>query len=258
MRQKRSGIIRCSLDMKDLFSIDRRIYLEDINEEPVESAEDADMPGGDGVLLVSLNRQRLDLTLKIKVKEHNPAAHVQVLQKINLWGAAGRWFRSSDHPGQRIFVRRFKPISYSHLSCLDVKQLTLSAFGLAYWQDDDPVEIQQEGESSGSVTLTPRGTRRGFLEAEITNTGLSSMTSVTISANSFSFQFTGLSVPTDGKLEISYDDRHFLYAKVGDTHVLAKRAGDDHIYLLPLEENTITYSADQECTARFMARGVYE
>lgn len=260
MRQKRSGILRCSLDMKDLFMIDRRIYLEDISEEPVESAEAAELPGGDGGLLISRERQRLDLILKIKIKERNPAAHVQVLQKINAWAAGGGYLRSTDHPRQRIFVRCFKPASYSHLNCLEEKQITLSAFGLAYWQDDDPVQVTRKMQSSGTVSLTPSGTRRCFLEAEITNTGYDNLTSFSVSVGGQSFSFSGLSVPVDSTLSIGYDNFHFLYAKVGETHVLAKRSGssDDHLFLRPLEENEITYSADQECTATFMARGVYE
>lgn len=260
MRQKRSGILRCSLDMNDLFSIDRRIYLEDIKDDPIESTEAADIPGGDGGLLISRTRQRLDLILKIKIKEPDPKAHVQVLQKINAWAAKGGWFRASDHPRQRIYVRCFKPISYSHLDWLEERQLTLSAFGLAYWQDDEAQEAQQEMESSGSVTITPFGTRPCYLEAEITNTGAAVLTSFSVSANNHSFSFTGLSVPINGSLQIGYDDHHFLFAKVGDTHVLGKRLGasDDHIFLLPLEENTITYSTDQICTAKFITRGVYE
>ncbi len=260
MRQKRSGILRCSLDMKDLFAIDRRIYLEDIKEDPVESTEAADLPGGDGGLLISRNRQRLDITLKIRIKEHEPRAHVQVLQKINAWAAKGGWLRSVDHARQRIFVQCTKPISYSHLDWLEERQITLSAFGLAYWQDDEAREVEQEMESSGSVVITPLGTRPCYLEAEITNTGGYLMTEFSVSANNQSFSFTGISVPMDGTLQIGYDNRHFLFAKVGETHVLGKRlyTSDDHIFLLPLEENTITYSADQACTAKFIARGVYE
>ena len=120
--------------------------------------------------------------------------------------------------------------------------------------------VENATNPAGSLSLAPNGTRTSYLEAEITNAGSDTMTSLQLSANGYTILFQDLSVPAGGKLEIGYDDLHLMYAIVGSTHVLGKRTGQsaDHIYLTPMRSNLISYTASHPVSVIFKARGVYE
>lgn len=255
-RRKGNRVLTCSLDQVSLYDLDQRIVVDGINEEP------SDLPlSQTGGLLLRPERDKLTITIKIRIKEPNLVENELLKQQVNGWAAAGGWLRTNLHERQKINVQCARLLSSAAPNFESTRELSFVSSGLAYWQDDFAESVSSvSSASSGSLNLAPMGTRASYLEAEITNAGSAAMTSVQLSANGYTILFQDLSVPAGGKLEIGYDDLHLMYATVGSAHVLGKRTGQsaDHIYLTPRCSNQIDYTASQPVSVIFKARGVYE
>ena len=255
-RRKGNRVLTCSLDQVSLYDLDQRIVVDGINEEP------SDLPlSQTGGLLLRPEREKLTITIKIRIKEPNLVENELLKQQVNGWAAAGGWLRTNLHERQKIHVQCARLLSSAAPNFESTRELTFVSSGLAYLQDDSVESVSSVANTSaGSLSLAPNGTRTSYLEAEITNAGSDTMTSLQLSANGYTILFQDLSVPAGGKLEIGYDDLHLMYAIVGSTHVLGKRTGQsaDHIYLTPMRSNLISYTASHPVSVIFKARGVYE
>ena len=253
MRKLSAMGLSCALDNRELQDLDGRIRVDGITETATER------PFSPGAIL-RRERERLTVTLKIKIKEPNPAENQLLRQAVNGWAAAGGWLTTGLNEGQRLHVQCLGPLTGSALHWENPGELAFVSDGLAYWQDRFTASATGSGAASGSLVLTPSGTRACCLEAEITNTGLSPLTSLQLSANGRTIRFQGLALAAGSALRLGYDDLHRLFAVIGGSHALGSRTGDsaDHILLLPRRANTVSYTADQPCAVTCSARGVYE
>ena len=250
--------ITCALGGVNLHSLDSRIYVEDIKEEPTDTMETASRSGYGTFPLGEPVRDSLPIRVTCYVKERDRAAREAVYQKILGWCTKG-WFTKSTRPGQRIYVFCTKPPSTETFESGRL-EIEFTAYGEAYWQESTPTSVSSESAvSTATETITPNGTQECFLEADITPSG-STLTSAKIIVGSQTLELAGLSVASGTTLKISYDERHILRIKAGSTSVLKRRtaASVDDIILIAGVANTVALTFDAACNYTLKARGLWK
>jgi hypothetical protein len=108
--------------------------------------------------------------------------------------------------------------------------------------------------------MVPPGTQDiAFLEAEITNSGGTTMNTATLSVGGRSFVFAALGLAAGKTLIIAYDADHRLTMTIDDVSVLDKRtsASEDDLILIQRETNTVSVTTANVCAVKLTARGQY-
>ena len=110
------------------------------------------------------------------------------------------------------------------------------------------------------VTIIPPGTQDiTFLEAEITNSGSTTMNTATIAVNGRTFAFSALGLAAGKVLVIARDVDCRLTMTIDSVSVMGKRtdASDDDLVLIQRAANTVTLTTANDCAVKLSARGQY-
>ena len=249
-----------SLNDVNIIDIDESIYVEDIKEDPKVNVQTENRLSYGQFVINEPERESLDIVIELKVKQVDRLARQRIFSAIKGWAKSG-WLRTNLHDNQRIYVVCTKPPSHKMYSRSETMEITFTAYNEAYWQEISPVVLTLTG-SSASGTIKPRGTRKCFLEAEITNTSGGTLSYVTITSGFQKLSFTGLSIPNNGKLMIYYDEQHLLRADAsgsgsGQMSHLTDDS-DDHIIMQANVTSSVSFSASGSCSAKIIARGMYD
>lgn len=251
--------ITCALDGIGVQDLDDRIYVEDVQEDTAIDQKTADRAGYGLFPLNEGGHQSKTITVKVMIKERNRAARMQVARLIQGWATKG-WLTSNMFPGLRIYVFCNKMPQVSAFEVSDRLEMKFIAYGEAYWQEITPLTINQTSAvSSNTHSITPRGTQKCFLEAQIAPSS-GTLTSVTITVDSQSLALSGLSVTASAPLKIFYDELHILHIESGNTSLLSKRsaASADDIILTPGVANTVSMTFSRACNYTLYARGLFK
>lgn len=250
--------LTASLNNVELTSISESIFIVDIEEEPKVTV-DSDNRGSYGkTLLNEPERELLDIKISLMIKEHNRIKRQAVISEIKGWAKKG-WLRTNLRDNQRIFVVCTTPMIHKAFQTHEKMEITFTAYDEAYWQEEIPASVSLTG-SSATAQILPLGTRKCFLEAEITNASGSAISQVSLSANGHLLKFSGLTFANAKKLVIRYDEQHVLRAEIDGTSVLSKRTEDssDDITLPNKTATTVTFTATGSCSVKLIARGLYD
>lgn len=247
-----------SLNSVNLHEIDTSIYIEDIYEEPKIGVNTESRATYGLSLLNEPEREQLEITIRLMVKKGNRVDRQAIISKILGWAKSG-WLQTNLRSGQKIYVACTQKPQYKSYKPYESFEIKFTAYNEAYWQETTPVNVTLTG-TTGSCTIKPNGTHRCFLEAEVTNTSGSTVTSVTLQAGTKSITFSGLTLANNGVLKLFYDEMHILRAEISGTSVMNTRteASDDEIPLVNGSNNTVSFSASGACSVKFIARGLYE
>ena len=136
--------------------------------------------------------------------------------------------------------------------------MTFTAYAMPYWEADTPILASFTGKS-GTAAIRQAGTAPCFLEAEISNTSGSTLTSLSLTADGQKMAFEGLSLGAGKTLTIYYDENWILRAEVDGASVLAKRTADsaDDLTLQPGKATTVTIAASHAVSVTLKARGLW-
>ena len=249
-----------SLNGVNIIDLDESIFVEDINEIPKTGIQTENRASYGLSVTNEPEREQLDITISLKVKNPDRLSRQRIFSAINGWAKSG-WLRTNLHDNQRIYAVCTQPLSHKAFSRSETMEITFTAYNESYWQEIAPTVLSLSG-TVASGTIRPRGTRKCFLEAEITNTSGGTINAISITANYQTFAFTGLSLPNGGTLEIYYDEQHLLRADAswsgfGQMSHLTYDS-DDHIILQPNEPATVSFSATGTCSVKIYARGMYD
>ena len=254
---------RAALDGVQLDSIDSRILIQSI--EPAagkESIDAASIWGGSGSRVTGMHRDSLDVVLSFSINEksYRPQARAEVLEKVNTWAAAGGWLTVNYKPGRRIRVIAAQLPGEGDMMHRNKYSITFRAFGVPYWQEENPVRTRTNG-SSGSMAFGVNGNQETVMEASFKNTSGGTINTLTITAGKSSISFTGLGLANGETFTLDHTDdgkRSLLRCRIGSRSVLAKRtAGSSNDLFIDPGVQHVSYAAggsgimELSCAGRF-------
>lgn len=251
--------ITCALNGIGLDELDSRIYVEDIKESTKVAQDTMQRAYGGLFPLNEPGRESTVITVQFMMKIRDRAERSEVIQRIRGWAAQG-WFTMNTRPGQRIWVYCTKEAEYGAFDRSARCEIEFTAYGEACWQNITPVSVSGTA-AVGTTTaeITPDGTRKAYLEAEITPPS-GTLTAVSVSIGGKSITLNGLSVTNAAPLVIRYDELQILHIESGGVSQLSKRsaASADDLMLEAGQKNTVTLTVDRACAYAIRARGLWK
>ena len=255
------GMMNCSLNGEWLLGVDERICIENIEEETFMNPETEKRAWYGEYLLNAAVPDTRQITVTFMIKERDRALRNNVLQRLPAWAKDG-FMQVRSRPGQRIYVRCTQLYKVNTFKWTDRMKMVFTAFGEACWEDITPTTLTVENTANASGTITPKGNRACFLEAEIKNVSNSPLTSVTLAANGKApISLSGLNVAKNSTVTFTYDssEDHILSIRAGGASALSNRTSSspDDLLLTPDRGNTVSCETDVACTTTFSARGLW-
>lgn len=192
--------------------------------------------------------------ISFAVREYSTQRRQEVVQDIAAWAMNGGWLETSDRPGQRLYVRCTQyPSVASAMRWTDDLSVQFTAYDLPLWQDIAPHTVTVANGGTGTLYLP--GHYKTEVEAVIT--AGAALGSIALTCGDTSLTLSGLSVPADGTVTISYtEDHRILQIMQGTTSLLDKRTGDDDLIAEP-GNNTVGLTTDGAASCVFKVKGVY-
>lgn len=248
----------CSVNGEDMYLIDPRIYIEDIEESVKNSAETDKRPHYGQTLVGAVGHETVTVTVSFMIKEPDRAKRQQIITKINGWAKEG-WLTVSTRPWQRIYAVCTQPANTEAFAWSESMRLVFTAYDEAYWQASVPVTVSDSG-TSLTLAVNPLGTHRSCLEAEITNVSGSAVNTLSLAVNGQTMAFEGLNLANNKTLVLGYDEHHYLFAKVDGVSKLSCRTASsaDDLWLKPGIANTVQCTCQRNCGVKLIARGAYD
>ena len=250
---------RAWMDGEGLHDVDPAVIITDIREsKPEENIVTAGNGYRDGQRVLYRHREALSVTIRFMIREYDVARRKGILSRVLAWAHDG-WLQINDRPEQRLrVVCEDMPAITSALKWTEELSVVFTAYAVPYWQETHAVSVSGSGQS-GTVHLAPLGDMPCCLEANISNTGSGTLNILTLTAGNRSFAFSGLGLASGKTLTIRYaEDTGLLRMEIEWESVMNKRtaASADDLLLYP-GSNTITFTADQQISGIFKARGLW-
>ncbi len=250
--------MNCALNGVDILGLDFKLYVEDIIETPEIAVETAKRPDYGLFLVNNTGHDSLKITVKFMIKARRKDERMDIIRKVYAWATNG-YLTVSYRPGLRVYVHCTKLPKAETFDWTNRMEIEFTAYNEAYWEDVEPVTETLEAATTASATIKPNGTRKCYLEADITNTSESSLTSVVLATANEAITLSGISVDAGDTVTIGYDLNHFLCIEADSVSLLQYRTYNsaDDIMLTAGVDNTVTCTTNVECTTVFKARGLY-
>ena len=243
-----------------LSEIGDSVVITDISEREAKTRiSTAEKAIGNGLRFIRRQRESLSVSISFVIFEQDVERRKDILMRVQSWAAAVSGSVSrleiNDRRGQYLLVRYAElPAMASAMNYQDEMTVVFTAYELPYWMDQHPSKatITKDG------SLFVPGIGETLVDAEITNTGSGTITSLTVACGETSLSFSGLSLGNGQTLSIAHDELGILSAKIGSTSVLANRTAesDDELVAVCGVYNPISVSGGT-VSAVFKARGVY-
>ena len=248
------------MDGLPLDAIDPAIYVTDVQETPASyDATTLQRAKGDGLRVLRRLRDSLQVRVAFMVRETDVGRRREIVQRVAAWAMGGKYLALGDRPGQRLRVLcETLPGITSALKWTQELSMTFTAYAMPYWEADMPTRASFTG-TGGTAAIHQAGTAPCFLEAEISNTSGSTLTSLSMAADGQTMAFTGMALGAGRTLKIFYDDKWLLRAEVDGASVLNRRTADsvDDLILPPGKATTVTIAADKAVSVTLKARGLW-
>lgn len=245
-----------------LSSLDERIIVTDIREhEPETRVSAAERPVNAGSFLVRNKRTALSVTVAFVLWERVPAQRRALLDQVTGW-ALGDLLRLevNQRPGQYLNVHLDKPpVIKSAMRWMDEITITFTAYEFPYWRDLAFVQVTTTYNEYATLQLPGNGL--ALVSALVTNTGTETISSVFIYVNNSPMVFSGIALHPGETLEIGYNERDILLARIGDVSQLEKRTADsvdDLVMQCGKPVGVIAGANLATISVVFMAQGVHE
>ena len=248
------------MDNLPLSAVDPAIYVTDVQEtQPAYDTTAMARARGDGARVTRRVRDSLQVRVYFAVRETDVDRRRDIIQRAAAWAMGGRYLSLGDRPGQRLrVVCDTLPSVTSALRWTQDLIMVFTAYAMPYWEADTPILAGFTG-TSGTAAIRQAGTAPCFLEAEISNTSGSTLTSLSLTADGQTMAFTGMALGAGKTLKIFYDDKWLLRAEVDGASVLNRRTADsaDDLILPPGKATTVTIAADKAVSVTLKARGLW-
>ena len=240
-----------------LSSLDTSIYITDIAYSVVTpQINTVRLSGRNGAYSSGNYVQENRIAQSLMVRQYSTQNRQTVIGAIIAWASKPGWLKTSDRANQKIYVKCSKyPAVTSALRWTDVLSLEFVAYDYPFWVDEIP---NKETITSGNeCDVFVPGAYPTDVEAVITPSA--TITSLHIECGDTFLELSGISVPANQTITISYtDDHHILSIESNEVSLLNKRTPEssDDLVLNP-GTNTVSFTANASATCTLIIKGVY-
>lgn len=251
-------------------SIAEEVFLVDVIEEPAQmDTQTAALALRDG-LIRTLNRRRsLSVRLVYVIRTEDVALRSVLRDKVAAWASRGGILKVNTRQGKRLeVVMDTAPAMSSSMKWTDHLSVTLTAYGVPYWEDAAARTLavstawsDTEGAHVFSGVIRPQGTvPEAPATAILRNMGDGTLTSLDITVNGTRMELTGLNVAAGtGEVVIEYGTGGMLTIRDASTgsSLLEFRTpeSDDDLLAASGADNAVTVRADQPIEGAIAVRG---
>lgn len=201
---------RVALDGVELDSIDDRIMISRVEtgdgKENISTVSLWD--GVSGSRVTAVHRDSLDVTVKfrIRLKKRQMAEREEVLEKVNIWAAAGGVLTTNNKPGRKITVFRAQAAGTGDpWDWTKEYSIIFRACGVPFWQESEPTTVTVTG-TQATAEITAGGSEPTAAEVSFTNTSGSSCGSFTVQIGEESIGLSSLALAAGETLVIDRPD----------------------------------------------------
>ena len=248
------------LDGVELSAIAPEIIVTDITHNaPVREVRASDIAGRNGKLYTRTVTSSTGVTVSFEIHTPDVRRRASLMEEVQRWAMPGGVLTTSDRPDRVLrVVCESPPTIGSAQKWTGVCSIGFVAYAVPFWEDETPRRVSITG--NGSKTLfVPGFAAPAGVEAKVTNTGSSSISSVTLTAGETSMTFAGVAVEAGKTMTIAHDMRGLLTARIDGTSVLDKRTPEssDELELEPGKHATMSVTTDGTASTTFDVRGRY-
>ena len=248
------------LDGVELSAIAPEIIVTDITHNaPVREVRASDIAGRNGKLYTRTVTSSTGVTVSFEIHTPDVRRRASLMEEVQRWAMPGGVLTTSDRPDRVLrVVCDSLPTIGSAQKWTGVCSIGFVAYAVPFWEDETPRFVSITGNGSKSL-FVPGFAAPAGVEAKVTNTGSSSISSVTLTAGETSMTFSGVALEAGQTMTISHDARGLLTARIGGASVLDKRtpASSDELELDPGKHATLSVTTDGTASTTFEVRGRY-
>ena len=248
------------LDGVELSAIAPEIIVTDITHNaPVREVRASDIAGRNGKLYTRTVTSSTGVTVSFEIHTPDVRRRAALMEEVQRWAMPGGVLTTSDRPDRVLrVVCESPPTIGSAQKWTGVCSIGFVAYAVPFWEDETPRFVSITGNGSKSL-FVPGFAAHAGVEAKVTNTGSSSISSVTLTAGETSMTFAGVLLESGQTMTIAHDTRGLLTARIGGTSILDKRtaASSDELELEPGKNATLTVTTNGTASTTFDVRGRY-
>lgn len=249
-----------ALDGMELSAIAPEIIVTDITHNaPVREVRASDIAGRNGKLYTRTVTSSTGVTVSFEIHTPDVRRRAALMEEVQRWAMPGGVLTTSDRPDRVLrVVCESPPTIGSAQKWTGVCSIGFVAYAVPFWEDETPRFVSITGNGSKSL-FVPGFAAPAGVEAKVTNTGSSSISSVTLTAGETSMTFSGVLLESGQTMTIAHDTRGLLTARIDGTSVLDKRTPEssDELELEPGKHATLSVTADGTASTTFDVRGRY-
>lgn len=209
-----------------------------------------------GVRLHDRHIPESTVTITFAIREYNIVQRQTICANIVKWARNGGTLKTNDRTGQHLnVVMKKPPVISSAMRWTDTLQIVFAAYALPFWENDSYSSAIGYS-AAASMGLSVTGNVYGA-PVSVVCTARAPITSLSLTVNGRTMTLSGLSIATNQKIEIGYDENMIQYIKCGDTSLLDKRSGVDDLLVDCGGYNTVSYTADGNVACEFKVRGLW-
>lgn len=247
---------RVYIDGVPLDTLDKNIYITDIEESSPDMATETAQIIGHGMRVVSQFTNSMDVTVYFMLRDYSTFKRQRSLDNIKQW-ARGNVLTASHRPGKRLRVVVKDYPNVSALRWTDTLAITFTATNPPYWEEEAPSIATIESNRASAEIEVP-GTAE-YTECDLKITAKGVVNGLKITTPLSVFQLHKLNMDAGDVLTIDHDDSNRIRMMVtsvdGETYSIYNRRtaeSDDEIRVPCGAKSTITKmgNADYEIRAR--------
>lgn len=251
-------------------SIAEEVFLVDIVEEAAQmDTKTAALALRDGLIRTMNRRRSLSVRLEYVIRTQDVALRSVLRDKVAAWASRGGILKVNTRQGKRLeVVMDTAPAMSSSMKWTDRLSVTLTAYGVPYWEDAAAKTLavstawsDTEGAYVFSGAIKPNGTvPETPATAILRNMGDDALTSLEIVVNDTHMELNGLNVAAGtGEVVIEYGAGGLLAIRDASTgsSLLEFRTphSDDDLLAVSGADNAVTIRADQPVEGAIAVRG---
>lgn len=239
---------RCALDGVQLDEIDEAIVIRSMDPgTPAENMSAVDRMGGWGQRITTEHWQALEakVTYGINVPKRQMVRRREIFDAVNSWARKKGWLTMNNLEGRRMWVEKvILPGSGDLWDWTAEFTITFRAYGVPFWQNEQPAQAVSGTAASGRVWLQAGGNVESVIDASFRNMSGMTINNLWIETGGRRITLGGLGLGGSETLAISHRTDGLLQMKIGSRSVYSQYRGADDLIVQP-GSNAVDFSADR-------------
>ena len=251
---------RVSLGGYQLDEVNEAIVIQNVDTGvPHESVSAVNRMGGAGQRMTSQHWETLEVsvTFAIDLPKRNLEARREVFDAVNAWALGGKWLKTNERPGRRMYVDKVVlPGAGDLWNWTNEYTIVFRAYNVPFWQDEVPAQAVSSTASGGTVYIQAGGNMESVLDVTVANKSGKEIQNLWVQANGNRITLGSLGLGGSETLTISHGNDGLLRIKKGSTSVYNKYSGADDLYVTP-GNVAVTWGADRAVQLTVVNYGRY-